>query len=108
MTPHHFGSFTVRNADAARLLVDVRTTGLLGAFLDAPRSVSDAARALNEYLDWARYRGRRLEAAGLLRLDGVQRRKGRAMKLYRAVADVFFVPFEVTRFESLDGYLEGV
>lgn len=108
MTHQKFGSLTVRGTAAAQALVDVRTTRLLGAFLDEGRSVAEVARVLGEDLDWVRYRVRRLTALGLLRDVGVRTRKGRPMRLYQAAAPVFFVPFEVTRYESLDAYLEGV
>lgn len=108
MTPPEFGSLTVREPSAARLLSDVRTTRLLGAFLDGPRTVADVTRELGEHLDWVRYRVRRLTAAGLLRPEGERTRKGRPMRLYRAAAAVFFVPFEATHHESLDAYLEDV
>lgn len=108
MTHLESGSFIVRDPAAARVLVDVHTTRLLGAFLDEARSVSDVARELGEDLDSVRHRVRRLTTLGLLRVDEMRRRKGRAMRLYRAVARVFFVPFEVTQYESLDAYLEGV
>ncbi|WP_027483256.1 hypothetical protein [Deinococcus pimensis] len=108
MTGRHFGSFTVHDPAAAHALLDLRTTRLLDAFLDEARSMSDVARALEEDLDWVRYRVRRLTTLGLLHVQAERRRKGRAMRLYRAAAAVFFVPFEVTRYESLEAYLEGV
>ncbi len=108
MTPWNFGSLTVCDPAAAHALVDVRITRLLGAFLDEARTTSEVARELGEDLDWVRYRVGRLTSLGLLRSDDVRTRKGRAMRLYRAAASVFFVPFEVTRYESLEAYLEGV
>ncbi|PYE50986.1 helix-turn-helix transcriptional regulator [Deinococcus yavapaiensis] len=108
MIARHSGSLTVHDPAAAHALLDVRTTRLLDAFLDEARSTSEVARELNEDLDWVRYRVRRLTALGLLRGDEERRRKGRAMRLYRAVATVFFVPFEVTRYESLESYLTAV
>src|SRR5690606_31050813 len=47
-------------------------------------------------------RVRRFRELGLLKVAAVVPRAGRSIKLYRAVADTFFVPFEATDAESLE------
>ncbi|ADV66346.1 winged helix-turn-helix domain-containing protein [Deinococcus maricopensis] len=105
MTPPDSGSVTVRDEPTAHALLDPRTPRILGAFWDAPRSVSDAARHLGMPLDHLLYRVRRLETLGLLHAPTRQPRQGRPIKLYRTTASAYFVPFEVTRHDTLETYL---
>ena len=103
----------VRDEAAARALV--RPSGLrrLAPFMGPPRTVLEVARATGERPNTVLKRVARLMALGLLDVDGVQPRAGRAVKRYRASADVFFVPFEATGAADLeaalaerDGYYE--
>src|SRR5690606_34655836 len=50
-------------------------------------------------------RVRRLVQAGVLEEAGRVARRGRPVRLYRTVADTFFIPFDVTSFESLEASL---
>ena len=64
-------------------------------------SASEAAKTLGIKLTAMLYQLERLQALGLLQVTRQQARRGRPVKLYRATADKFFVPFEVTRADSL-------
>ncbi|MGL5819570.1 MAG: hypothetical protein ACRCZD_11655 [Phycicoccus sp.] len=76
----------------ARLVVDVSRARYLGPFLGRESTASDAARLLGVTLDQMLARLRYLTRAGLVAVVREQRRAGRAIKVYRAVADEFFVP----------------
>ena len=67
---------------------------MLDAFIGRERSVAEAAHELRLGLDATLYRVRRLHRAGLLELRGMRPRGGRPVKLYRAVHEAWFVPFE--------------
>ncbi len=77
----------------------------LAPFLGRPCSVGEAASETGERPNTVLKRVRRFEGLGLLRVVGRIPRSGRAMKLYRTTADLFFVPFEATAAESLESAL---
>ena len=85
----------MENAVQAELLMDRSWTRLLGAFMEDARGVAEAARALGVSTEWLFRRVRRLERAGLLTAVESRRRAGRAVRLYRATASAYFVPFSV-------------
>src|SRR5690606_28293610 len=71
------------------------------------RSVAEAARETGEKPNTTLRRVRRFVDMGLLRVWREVPRAGRPVKRYRAVADVFFVPFDATGAESLEAALAG-
>lgn len=86
----------VRDPEAARLLLDEKARRLLSPFVGRERTASDVAEAVGLPLTTALYQLRRLQDAGLLRVTDTRRRAGKALKLYRAVAERFLVPYDVT------------
>jgi hypothetical protein len=84
---------------AARLLVDVAALFFLGPFVGRELSATAGARELGISLDQMLSRLRRLRALGLVEVVRQQPRAGRAVKIYRAVADEFFVPLAVLALE---------
>lgn len=87
----------VRDPAAAALLLDPRTLRQLEPFLGRAVTVSEAARARGERPNTVLKRVQRFERAGLLEVAAVEPRRGRPLRRYRTSAEVFFVPFEVTR-----------
>lgn len=69
---------------------------MLGAFLERENSVSRAARVLELDLRAVHRHVLALLNAGLLRLVREEKRAGRPVKVYTAVAPAFFVPFSAT------------
>lgn len=96
---------TVRQPSAAEALVDPTTLRHLAPFLGRERSVAQAARETGQKPNSTLRRVQRFIGLGLLRIVREVPRAGRAVKLYRTVADVFFVPFEATGAESLEAAL---
>lgn len=82
---------------AARLL-EPKTLRYLTAFVGEGRTADEAARALGVSLTTLTYQLRRLMKAGLLGAAGTVRRSGKRVVLYRAPAEVFFVPFSASPF----------
>ena len=91
---------TVTDPAWAKVLLDPRESAFYTPFLGQDCTVSDAARLGGVSVNTAYARVRRLLKLGLLRVSGQQQRAGRAVKLYRMVAERFFVPYEVTPHES--------
>lgn len=78
---------------------------LLEPFMQRPTSLKEAADALETPLNTLYYYVQRFVASGLLTVATVQRRGGRPIKRYRAVAEAFFVPFSATPHADLHEYL---
>ena len=85
---------TVRPGKAAEIFTDPQQRRLLLWFARRSRSVSEAAAALGMELKRTHYYVRRLQALGLLAVVEERPRAGRPVKLYRAVADSFFIRHE--------------
>lgn len=92
----------VRDEVRAGLLLNPRTLRQLEPFLSAPLSVSEAAERRGERPNTVLKRVRRFVEAGLLEVAEEVPRRGRPLRRYRTVADVFFVPFEAGAAESLE------
>lgn len=97
---------TITNPHMADLLVDPYTLRQLAPFLGRECTVSQAAEETGEKANTVLSRVRRFVKVGLLEVARELKRKGRAVKVYRTVADVFFIPFEATSAESLERMLE--
>ncbi len=105
---HDSSSFrTVRDAKAAAVLADLERVRALVPFLGRERSVSDVADELGLPVDATYYRVRRLVDLGLLERSRTVPRKGRALKLYRATADRFFVPLDALPEQTAEEFLTG-
>lgn len=91
----------VTDPEAARVLTDVREWNLLSIVINREVSLSELAREMNMSLPALTYRVKKLLKLGLLTVSRIERRKGSPIKYYRASAKHFFVPFEVTTFQSL-------
>lgn len=95
----------VYGGPAAEALTDPTTLRHLAPFLGRTLSVTEAARESGEKPNTTLKRVQRFVEMGLLEVVGTRKRAGRDVKLYRTVADVFFVPFEATHAESLEAAL---
>lgn len=95
----------VKEGAAADVLMDPRALRHLAPFLGRELTIGQAATESGEKPNTTLARVRRYLALGLLEVAGAVKRNGRPMKLYRTVADVFFVPFEATRSDSLEAAL---
>src|SRR5690606_38793350 len=77
----------------------------LAPFIGRAASVSQAAGSSGEKENTTLKRVRRFVELGLLEVVAELPRAGRPIKLYRSVAEVFFVPFEATGAESREAAL---
>jgi hypothetical protein len=95
----------VREPGPAALLMSPTSLRQLAPFLGRERTVGRAAEELGELPNTVFKRVQRFVRAGLLEVARERPRRGRALKLYRTVAESFFVPFEATAAESLEAAL---
>lgn len=75
---------------------------MLGAFLAGESSVSQAARRTGADIRAVHRAVLALHHVGLLQIVREEKRAGRAIKIYAAVASAFFVPFSATDAATLD------
>lgn len=92
----------VTTAGQARLLSDPTSRAYFFPFLGRTRSVKAAAEEVGCRLDAMHYRVRRFLEAGLVRVVEEVPRAGRPIKLYRSMADSFYVPFDLTPYAEVE------
>jgi hypothetical protein len=98
--------YVISDPEQATLLTDDELRVFLLPFLGRVRSVSQAAMELDVKVNAMLYRVQKMLACGLLELDHLEARGGRPIQHYRAVADVLFVPFTATMFETLEAQIK--
>ena len=96
---------TITDETAARILTDTDSVRRLEPFMKRSVTLSEAAEELGLKLSHLLYHVNRFIKLGLLKVTHEQKRGGRAVKLYRTTAEVFFVPFQVTPSETLERLL---
>ncbi|GGO38824.1 helix-turn-helix domain-containing protein [Deinococcus humi] len=89
-------TFIVESAHAAIFLADPRQRRFLEPFLGRECTVQCAAEELRVTANSVLYRVRRMVALGLVEVIREEARAGRAIRIYRSVADRFFVPYHRT------------
>ena len=85
-------AYLVEHPLAARLLADPDLAVCLKPFMKGPATVKDLVQARGISLQRAHYRVGLFLKAGLLEPVGVRRRRGRPIRLYRAVDTDFRIP----------------
>lgn len=103
MKPGYLSSspLVVHDPRAARFVADAKASRFLEPFMGRERTASAVAAELGVNVSSVLYRIDQLLDLGLLQVARTEPRRGRAVKHYRAVADEFFVPFELTDAETL-------
>lgn len=96
----------VHDSAAADALTNPTSLRHLAPFLGRAVSISEAAKESGAKPNTTLKRAQRFIDLGLLEVVGERPRAGRPIKLYRTVADTFFVPFEATHAESLEAALK--
>lgn len=103
--PNSDSPLTVTTAEAAAMLADPALQGYLAPFIARECTIGQAAKELGVSTNSLLYRVKRFEAADLLRVVREEPRAGRAVKIYRSTADAFYVPFTLTKAETLEALL---
>lgn len=86
----------VQNPEALEMLLDDKTLRIRSPFAVGERTAASVAQELGLALNTLLYQLKRLQRAGLLAVVRTERRSGKALKHYRAVAKGFFLPFDLT------------
>ncbi|WP_161636049.1 helix-turn-helix domain-containing protein [Deinococcus phoenicis] len=102
------GIFTARTPEQARLLLDFAYQRVLGPTMQGEASAGEVARDAELTVKQAHHRLTRLCAAGLVAVTGERKRGGRPVKLYRAAAPAYRVPFELTEADDLRDLLAAL
>lgn len=104
--PSAHARFTAQTPEQARLLLDLSYFKVLGRVMHAPSSAGEVAQAAGLSVKQAHHRLTRLLGAGLAEVCEERARGGRAVKIYRAVADEYRVPFALTSAATLGEVLQ--
>lgn len=99
-------SFAARTPEQARLLLDDQNHELLGALVTAPHSASELTKHTKMTLKQVHHRLTRLLHAGLIEIVEERQRGGRPVKVYRAAAERFSVPLELTDAATLEELMQ--
>lgn len=89
--------YRVQSEHQAHLLEDPDISSFFTPFLAREQTVTGAARDLGCKVNAMHYRVRTFLNAGLLTIVREEKRAGLPIKIYRSVADAFFIPFEFSR-----------
>lgn len=103
LVPHNWKQVT--EPEAVRLLLDTNIRAVLEPFILETLSVKMVAERLGRPLNAVHHRVRQFERLGLLEVERLEQRQGRAVKHYQATAKGFFVPFTATNFDNLSQFL---
>ncbi len=92
-------ALTITSHRAARALHDLHQRRFLAPFLARDTTISQAAAELEAPLHAVYRQVERFQQLGLVRVTGSLSRAcgGRPVKLYRSVADAFYIPFGLDR-----------
>lgn len=107
--PDTFGSrhkLRVEQSETARLLLEPATLAMLSPFVGRERAAAEVARELAMPLNTLLYGLKQLLKVGLIEVAREERRAGRAIKFYRAVAEAFLLPYAATPAETPEMLLE--
>ncbi|MEM4847871.1 MAG: helix-turn-helix domain-containing protein [Thermosphaera sp.] len=96
----------IERPEQARALSNPQSRKYFKPFVARERSVSEASKDVGCSVETMAYRVRTFMKADLLEVTRIQRRVGRPIKYYRAVADVFFIPFTVMPYTTVQEALE--
>jgi hypothetical protein len=95
----------ITDPGAVRLLTRLGSRQQLQPFLLHSLSVKEFSERFELSLNAGHYRIKTFERAGLIAVQHLEGRRGRAIKHYIATANGFFVPFNQTRTESLERFM---
>lgn len=104
-TPSTESFYTVISSEVADIVRDSRHWRMLANFAQKERTLTEVARQFDLKLPALTYRVNKWLDLGLLEVAREEKRRGRAMKYYRAVNRRFFIPFTLTKSETLEAFL---
>jgi hypothetical protein len=98
----------ITDSKVAGFFVDSRNLHILDAFVgEEGKTLSCVAEMLRVEVGSLYYKAKKMEAYGILEVTKEEKRAGRAIKYYRLSAEEFFLPLELSPFESVEGYIRA-
>lgn len=97
---------TVEDPRVAEILLSLDRHRAMAMFLEGTYSLTEVAEALDMHLPTLHHQVQRLLALGLVEVAAVEPRRGRPIKRYRATADRFLVPFELSNADTIESLME--
>jgi hypothetical protein len=94
----------ITNKTTAALLLNPDLMGCLQRLMEGEWTVAALAKDLGIGIGSLHYRVQQLLEHGLICVNREEKRAGRAIKHYTATASSFFVPFNLTNFETLQAF----
>ncbi|CAN5795837.1 helix-turn-helix domain-containing protein [soil metagenome] len=89
-------TLVVTDLEMANVLTDPEHLRYIAPFLGHERTVSEVTAETKSTLSTTYRRVKRYCELGILAVEREQKRKGKTLKVYRAVADVLFIPYRVS------------
>ena len=96
----------LEDTKAIEFMLKLESMLILNAYLEGPKSISEAAQAGNVPFRKMYYLTHKALKLRLLKVGDIQERKGRAVKRYCGAADAFFIPFSLMQKDSREITLE--
>lgn len=98
----------IDNSDTAEFLLNTESRRLIQPFWGKAKTAAVAAKELGMSTSSLLYQINKLLDLGILKIVAEKKRAGRASKVYQTTTESYFVPFKVTKAETLEAYLQGV
>lgn len=98
-------AYVLKTEAQARVFIEADSRRWFYPFLAKTTTVSEAARLLGESPNSVLYRVKAWCKLGLLKVVGEEKRGGRVVKLYRSVAEEFFLPHDSSETQDLIEFL---
>ena len=92
--------FVVSDPEMAKVLSEMEHLRYIVPFLAKEKTVGEVAAELDAHLSTTYRRVRRYCEVGVLKQVAERPRKGKPLKVYRAVADAFYIPFKLAGMEE--------
>lgn len=92
----------IYQSEVANWLTQVETQRFLAPFMSREKTISEAAKELGISPNSLLYRVNQMLSFGLIEVIREKKRPGKAIKIYRTTADIFFIPFALTSAETLE------
>ena len=98
--------YEIETEEQASILFNVAGRRYFEPFLGRENNIASASREVGCSVETMTYRVKKFLASGFLAVTRMETRQGRAIKYYRSVADVFFLPLSIMPYADVEEMLE--
>jgi len=89
-------TYIVKDFKIAKIFLVPKNLKFIAAFIGQERSIKELSQALDSNISTTFRRVQKYSELGLIKIVREEKRNGRAIKYYRAVADRFYIPHNLT------------